>query len=194
MKLESLWDAFTGALPAQMKNDELLMAKITKAYDLAGPNRLLLMGDFNVKEINWVENEAEGSINSQAFKFYECIKDCFLHQHVLVPTRFRGDQRSTLDLIFTKEEEDVKNIEVIQPLGKSDHGIVVFDFICEWKPNSIFIPRRMYHKGDYVKMAKLLNEVDWETEFEGKCIQQKWNYFKAKLEEISDLCIPLTKP
>ena len=43
-------------------------------------------------------------------------------------------------------------------------------------------------------MAKLLNEVNWEAEFEGKCVQEKWNLFKTKLEEISNLCIPMSKP
>ena len=138
-------------------NDELLMNKIIKAQDIAGTNRVLLMGDFNVPEINWPENDANGTENSLPYRFFECIKDCYLHQHVHVPTRFRGNQKSTLDLIFTREEDDVKNIEVIQPLGKSDHGIVVFDFICEWKANSIFIPKRLYHKGNYVEMTRLLN-------------------------------------
>ena len=170
------------------------MKKIIRAQEVAGVNRVLLMGDFNVPEINWPENYANGSEISLSYLFFECIKDSFLHQHVFMPTRFRGDQKSTLDLIFTKEEDDVKNIEVIQPLGKSDHGIVVFDFICEWKSCSIFIPRRLYHKGNYVLMAKLLNEVNWEAEFEGKCVQEKWNLFKTKLEEISNLCIPMSKP
>ena len=107
------------------------MRQIEKASEITNQNRILLMGDFNIKEINWEENEAEGDINTLQSRFYECTKDCFLYQHVYAPTRFRNDQESTLDLIFTKEEEDVKNIEVLQPLSKSDHGIVVCDLVCE---------------------------------------------------------------
>ena len=66
-------------------------------------------------------------------EFLETIKDNFLHHHVTQPTRFRGEEKSTLDLIFTKEEDDVRNIEVMQPVGNSDHGVVIGDFICEWK-------------------------------------------------------------
>ena len=175
-------------------NNELLMNKITRANELAGPNNLLLLGDFNLKEINWLENDPGGDIESLPCKFYECIKDCFLYQHVLVPTRFRGEQKSTLDLIFTKEEEDVKNIEVIQPLGKSDHGILVFDLISEWKASTKFRPRRLYHKGNYEEMNKLTNEINWEAEFEGKTVNQKWIIFKNKLEEIANICIPMSKP
>ena len=176
------------------ENNEALMNQILQAVEVAGKNRLLLMGDFNLKEINWSEDEAAGTINALPSRFYECIKDGCLNQHVFAPTRFRGEQQSTLDLVFTKEEEDVKNIEVIQPLGKSDHGIVVCDFICKWKENTIYRPRRLYHKGNYEKMNKLISEIDWETEFEGKCIHSRWDYFKCKMEEIENQCIPMSIP
>ena len=38
---------------------------------------------------------------------------------------FRGTGQSTLDLIFTKEEEDVKNVKVLSPIVKSDYGTVI---------------------------------------------------------------------
>ena len=177
------------------------MDQIIQASELAGgSNRILLMGDFNIKEINWLENEAEGSDEALPSRFYECTKDAFLHQHITVPTRFGRErdtgiiQESTLDLIFTKEEEDVKNIEVLQPLGKSDHAIVICDLVCEWKANKVHKPRRQYHKGNYEEMIRLLEEVNWETEFEGKNIQQKWECFKKILEEVTDRCIPMSVP
>ena len=175
-------------------NNDLLMNKITRANEIAGTNNLLLMGDFNLKEINWLENDPGGDMGSLPCKFYECIKDCFLYQHVLVPTRFRGEQKSTLDLIFTKEEEDVKNIEVIVPLGKSDHVVLVADLICEWKASTKFRPRRLYHKGNYEMMNKLMSEVNWETEFSEKSVNQKWTIFRNKIEEVANICIPMSKP
>ena len=36
------------------------MNKITRANEIAGTNNLLLMGDFNLKEINWLENDPGG--------------------------------------------------------------------------------------------------------------------------------------
>merc|ERR1711874_195506 len=108
--------------------------------------------------------------------------------------RFRGNQESTLDLTFTKEENDVKNIEVLQPLGKSDHGIVICDLICEWKTKDKDRPKRLYHKGNYTEINKCLNEIDWEVEFEGKDLQQKWEIFKNILEKLLDKYIPLSEP
>ena len=178
------------------ENNNLFMNQIIRASDVANQNqnRILLMGDFNIKEINWAENEAQGDINTLQNRFYECTRDSYLNQHVFTPTRFRADQESTLDLVFTKEEEDVKNIEVLQPLGKSDHGIVVFDFICEWKAKQVFRPRRLYHKGNYNEINRLINEIDWVAEFEGKDTHQRWVCFKHKLEEIINQHIPLSEP
>ena len=170
------------------------MGVIVKACEVAGHNRILLMGDFNLSGINWIENITVGSEVSLSFRFNECIKDCFLYQHVLEPTRFRGEQESTLDLVFTKEEEDVKNIEIDNPLGRSDHASVIGDLVCEWKAKTIFKPQRLYHKADYEVINRLINEVDWETEFEGKNIHQKWACFKSKLEEIINQCVPMSEP
>ena len=176
-------------------NNQNIMNQIKRACELIDKSRILLMGDFNLKEIHWTENCAEGDINSFPHKFHELIKDCFLHQHVTEPTRFRADQRpSILDLVFTKEEEDIKNIEVFAPLGKSDHGMVVFDFICKWKSNQNLIPRRLYFKGNYEEMNKRINETNWVALFEGKNIHEKWKIFKEKIEEIAEACIPMSKP
>ena len=176
------------------ENNDKIIRQIFRANEVAGQSRILLMGDFNLKEINWLEDEVTGPMSAMPNKFNECIKDCFLHQHVFAPTRFRGEQESTLDLTFTKEEEDVKNIEVMQPLGKSDHGIVICDLICEWKRNDNERPKRLYHKGNYVEINRCLNEINWETEFEGKNLHQKWEIFKCKLEEILDRYVPLSEP
>ena len=173
------------------RNNTEIMEQIKKAYQLAGSNRVLLLGDYNLKEIHWSENYAEGDIESLPHKFYECIKDCFLYQHVTTPTRFRGTQQeSILDLIFTKEEDDIKNIEVFQPLGKSDHGLIVFDFICKWKTNVEHKPRILYFKGDYEEINKRLREINWEVELEGLDFHTKWQFFKTKLMEIVEELIP----
>ena len=64
---------------------------------------LVILGDFNYKEINWEENTVSGDDQT---KFIECIQQNFLTQHVTEITRFRGnDIPSRVDLIFSKEEE-----------------------------------------------------------------------------------------
>ena len=45
---------------SSVENNELIINQIVKASEVADQNRILLMGDFNVKEINWIEVEATG--------------------------------------------------------------------------------------------------------------------------------------
>ena len=58
------------------------------------------------------------------------------------------------------------------PVGGSDHGVVVGDFVCEWKSKVEFKPRRMYYKGKYDKIIEGLERVDWESEFTNRTVQE----------------------
>ena len=63
------------------------------------PSHLLTVGDFNIKEINWVNVTTDTKENHILARFTECTRDCFLFQHVLEHTRFRSDNiLSILDL------------------------------------------------------------------------------------------------
>ena len=47
---------FTEAHQTQLKIDKLVLDKIEKASDIVGENRLLILGDFNVPDVDWEEN------------------------------------------------------------------------------------------------------------------------------------------
>ena len=47
----------------------------------------------------------------------------------------------------------------------------------------------MYRKGKFNKIIEGLNQVDWNREFEGKSVQECWDIFKVKLEELLDIYI-----
>ena len=122
-------------------NNDKLLKLIKQANDIAGGSRLLLLGDFNVPNIDWENRVPEPRARKIEKDFFETITDNLMYQHVKENTRIRGPQKSTLDLILTKEEEDVKNITVLTPIGRSDHGIVKGEFIC--KCMSRIIPRKI---------------------------------------------------
>ena len=122
------------------------------------------------------------------------MQDCFLYQHVTKPTRFRGNSSSTLDLIFTKEEEDVKNIQVLQPLGKSDHGVVVGNFICEWRNKVRPRSNRMYHKGQYDTINKEIEEIELSVKFHQKTVHECWEIFKEIIQDLIAKYIPMSTP
>ena len=175
-------------------NDINMLTALNLANDMAGGNRLLLMGDFNVPKVDWVSYEAKPGAKPVDRDFLDCVTDNILYQHVKVPTRFRGTESSTLDLILTQEEEDVKNIKVLQPIGMSDHGVVTAEFICEWKSRNEPKMRRAYYKGDYSAIIDKLNEVNWDEKFFEKSTQECWDIFKVIYKQLVEEYIPLITP
>ena len=70
-------------------------------------SHICLTGDFNFK-INWQQWSTPYPENSKE----ETLRDSFLYQHVLEPTRRRGTNKpSILDLIFTKEESQIMELK-----------------------------------------------------------------------------------
>ncbi|CAC5395117.1 unnamed protein product [Mytilus coruscus] len=62
--------------------------------------------------------------------FIEALRDNFLYQHIDKPTRFRENQTCrTLDLVITKDESNIDNINIDAPLGLGDHATITFDFL-----------------------------------------------------------------
>ena len=120
------------------------------------------VGDFNFKDSNWISWTTNHDEHSKENKFIETIRSCYLHQHLVQPTRRRGnDTPSLLDLLFTDEIMQVSDITHHAPLGKSDdHSVITFKFNCyldHSKPKERFI----YEKGDYQAMRNDLVGSNW---------------------------------
>ena len=97
-------------------------------------DKLLIRGDFNMKDIDWHFYSTIHSNEHIEHEFIECLRDNFLYQHVLEPTRYRENQTcNTLDLVISSEEQDIRNLEITPSLGVSDHATIIFDFVCTYK-------------------------------------------------------------
>ena len=109
------------------ENNEKLIEVFSELTNLNN-SHLLIMGDLNFKQIKWESLSTDiynpDDINN---KFVECVRDNFLFQHITEPTRQRGsDTPSTLDLIFTNEENMIPEVDINSPLGNSDHATILF--------------------------------------------------------------------
>ena len=155
-------------------------------------SHLLIMGDFNLTEIDWENcsstNKNPDNIN---FQFEECTKDCYLYQHITEHTRQRGsDNPSTLDLIFSNEEDMISDIKIEAPLGRSDHSIIYFNFnsMTETSPPQI---KTVYQKGDYEKLKNILSKHDWENlKQQSNDINKQWDLFKNIFLDAENQCVP----
>ena len=180
---------------SEENNDKLL--SMFRSISSLSYSHVLLMGDFNLPGIDWSTFTTSHSTNHLEHKFIESVRDSFLIQHVNQPTRCRSDQApSVLDLIFSSEEGMVSELSVESPLGKSDHGILQFNFHCynDFAPVSSY-PKRCYERGDFQKLRSQL-DLDWAVVFsdvkEDPCTQ--WSRFLNHLNEAVDNCIPTMPP
>ena len=113
-----------------MANSEQLTTLINKLHK-EKYSYLLVVGDFNYREINWIDNSTTVSENHPATKFLECIRDGYPYQYVKEPTRVRENNKaSTLDCVLTNEENMVENINYGPGLGKSDHLLLSLEYTC----------------------------------------------------------------
>ena len=127
-----------------------------------GNNHVLIIGDFNYPEINWLAETSPSDIHHPATAFMECIRDTYLIPHVTDPTHYRRDQRpNILDLILTNEEGMISNISQTAPLGKSHHVCVHFNLNCYTDAPERNTPRHLYHKGDYDRMREEARTLSW---------------------------------
>ena len=102
----------------------LLQATATMKYEY-----LTICGDFNLPLIDWSSGRSLESENAFSSDFLKTTEELSLFQHVKTQTRFRGNQKSCLDLVFTNEEGMVVEIRELPPIGKSDHVCQQWDLV-----------------------------------------------------------------
>ena len=108
-----------------MKSFRRLLGQVTERY-----SHFIICGDFNAPQIHWKRDVSTARRRSHyQHELLKIIKDNGLFQKVVKPTWLRkGARPSLLDLVITTEEEIVRNLVHLPPLGKSDHQILRFDY------------------------------------------------------------------
>ena len=72
----------------------------------SNPSHLLIVGDFNVPDIDWNTNLSVALENHYSHHLLETINDCILVQHVTEPTTYRQQEAcSILDLSSLMKRE-----------------------------------------------------------------------------------------
>ena len=128
--------------------------------DVADSSHILIMGDFNYKDIDWVSNMTQPVANSDTSRFVESALTLGWYQHIQQNTRFRqGDTPSLLDLLVTKDEDMIRNLMYDSPIGKSDH--VVIKFLCNCFGEAKNRKERLrYYNGDYLGLINYFDNQD----------------------------------
>ena len=133
-------------------------------------------------------------MNHPSNSFLECIRDCFLYQHVTEPTHYRGNQRpSVLDLILTNKENMIQDLVYNDPIGKSHHVTLNWQLSCYSDVERCSAMKRCYQKGNYGDMRRILGEVNWSNCLINGTVDEMWGRISEHLENAVEMCVPLKR-
>ena len=152
----------------------------------------LIMGDFNYPAINWDTLSTRGE-RADEQRFLDCLQDNYFFQMTAKPTMWRGtDKPNILDLVITRDENSISDMEHQSPLGKSDHCVLLFNFVCFMAPNRKRKERRCYNKANYAAIKEELMKVNWDEQLDVSDIDESWKRFCKILYNLEDRYVPLT--
>ena len=161
---------------------------INSAYKLN--STIVIAGDFNYKEIDWENEYAPPDKKNQSF-FIRGLQDCYLHQHVTEPTRYRENETpNLLDLVLSSEEGMVCDMNYYPPLGESDHVCIRFKVKCNKHTDESEPEKKNVFKTDYAAVIEELAQYNWE-ELLNSTFQEDYAKFFNKLESSMEKYTPL---
>ena len=164
---------------------------------LSKDKKILLLGDFNCKNINWEEMEICENAGQWGEDLLQMAMVNTLDQWVNEYTRLRGEEEPTmLDLIFTKKPEPRPVITHLSPMGKSDHVILEIE-MENWKEKECKEEHkkgRLNHaKSNFDGLNGFFNSIDWKASRTNKRVQEKYDFFLKKYHEGVHKYVPLYK-
>ena len=146
--------------------------------------RVVVMGDFNLPGINW---DRWWSASAGERMVLDTLGDMFWHQLVRGPTHRLGN---TLDLCLTSSLELVAGVEVIAPLGNSDHNGLEVTLLGKAPDRSSREEVPDWAKANMEGMREKLGEVDWEVEFGQMGGKECMDKFYQVVDKITKECVP----
>ncbi len=118
------------------------------------------------------------------------VEDSLLIQVVTQPTR----ENNIFDIVLVSDPDLVRNCEVEEKLGGSDHNTIRFNVCVEHKldDNPTLIPD--YRKANFNLARELLPPTEWEyidSNLHVSTIEDMWTVFRDKLLEVQRTTVPM---
>ena len=172
--------------------DDLLLSEVIQYFSTLinsyPRNSLVLVGDFNLPDINW-DNLTASSTASRTF--CDFIFDNALLQVVDTSTHSKGN---ILDLIITNSEYSVRDLTVHScgHLIISDHFTLTFRLSASVPSSSCSPPIYVYDypKADYNSLCSFLLDFDFTSCLLSHDVDSVWNSIKSAIYEGMNLFIP----
>ena len=161
-----------------------------------GNKKLLILGDFNLPKAD-LPNLSTCSLTGREFNYCEILKEFYLFQMVLSPTRIKGETQSILDLVITNQPDNVLNLHIVNSLDmqfSSDYSIILFDYICKLKRSpkqSRFVYR--YKKANFDALRDKMNATPFLCGLDNDTIGDDWQCWQDLFTACVEQHVPKTK-
>ncbi|GAB0177896.1 hypothetical protein GRJ2_000254900 [Grus japonensis] len=160
--------------------DELFFKELREA---SKSTALVLMGDFNLSDVNWEHHTADTSTSRS---FLKHLDDNFLVQLLKELTR----KGALLDLLLMNREGLMGELAIGGCLGHSDHEVVEFKIFGDRRKTDTKTSTLDMRRADFRLLRELVSQVPWETALEGIGVHQRWSLFKCRLLRAQEQAIP----
>lgn len=173
------------------ENNLLLWATIKKVSERY-KNKLLIVGDFNCKDINWESGTTNDDHNKNPNNaLLKTCRECYLEQIVDQNTRARGENiPSLIDLILCYDASEVESLEYLSPIGKSDHCMLLFEYVIICEKKIYKVKKMFYDKANYGAIKEKLSNINWEPLFYDKSVQEQWDIFDNHIKACEIAHVP----
>lgn len=168
-------------------NDPKPLEDLQAALQEFSTNELILLGDFNLPEIDWLNNRVLRQSDIYTLMM-DIVQENFLTQLINEPTR----DSNILDLVLTTSPDLVNHLFIGEPF--SDHNSI--SFLLSGTP---YVKRKSqkllycYGKADWDHLRSLLSYIPWHCAFFDSDINHNWACWKDLLFTAVDECIPKRK-
>ena len=87
----------------------------------------------------------------------------------------------------------ISNVSYLAGLGKSDHLVICFQFICYTQQPETTVNKLKYFKGHYLEINKELEAVDWTSILQGPSLTESCETLADKIIQLVEVNIPVCK-
>jgi len=149
----------------------------------AAEKNSVLIGDFNLPEIDW----AMGTSSGRSRSLVEAVEDSLMEQMVNFSTQVKGN---CLDLVLTNIPERIYDISEAGRLGSSDHEMLSITLIMDMRTEGSNRPTLNWKRANLPSLRAELATVDWST-MRTKTVEEMWTFFRSKISEAVARNVPL---
>jgi len=170
------------------RNPRIAVAEEDVLFDeldniISSSHESILMGDFNLPDINWRTLEAE----PRGSRFIRLVRDNNLKQYVNEPTR----GANILDLVLSTEEQLVDLVTVKEKIG--DHNTVEFHITANRTTRESARYNYNFRRANFNGLKDEIRNIDFDFQFDSKTANECFVYLRDRVVQASKRYIPQRK-